>query len=535
MRVACILLPDFEVAVELSRHPEMAGGPVVVGGLPHERKNVRSRSSEAAAFGIAVGMPLRKASGLCPEAVFLPPDDRLYQVAMDRVLETLDAFSPKVETSTPNTQHPTPNPLVAYLDASGLELLFGPDEELGQRIAAAVEVRTGLRPRVGIGAGKFVAYVAAMVASSGSAVVVKPGEERRFLAPLPVERIPSSGEMQRRLGLFGLRTMGQLADLPKGALGEQFGAEGVEASRLAKGIDERPVVAREIPTILREEVEIDPPTGRSDQLIAAACYLAGRLEAGMRVGYLACQEVTLDLGFADGAAVHLSTALHEPTGRADDLQRAVERLLGRVWAQLPEQMEGEAPGELPEAGEALAIPEGGPAEPPAPILPLALGEAQSPRAAGHKTLPYAVNPEDSTPRISLLRLSVSGFGSRQGEQMELFRSREAGLKKVRQTVERAEGLFGDGAIVLLAETTGEGLPARRIKVMAEVDEQPHVLFLDGRRERVREVSNRWRVQQNWWRRERIREYYRIITESGRLCLIFQDLLGGGWFIERIYD
>ena len=117
MKVACVLLPNFEVAVELSRHPGLAGRPVVVGGLPHERKSVRGCSPEAAAFGITAGMALRKAAGLCPEAVFLPLDERLYQAVLVMVMETLDAFSPKVEAvgyqlsaishqqTEPRTQH----------------------------------------------------------------------------------------------------------------------------------------------------------------------------------------------------------------------------------------------------------------------------------------------------------------------------------------------------------------------------------------------------------------------------------------------
>ena len=63
---------------------------------------------------------------------------------------------------------------------------------------------------------------------------------------------------------------------------------------------------------------------------------------------------------------------------------------------------------------------------------------------------------------------------------------------------------------------------------------PDVLLIGGRKEKVREIANRWRAQEEWWRREVLREYYRIITEAGRLRLIYQDLLGGGWFLERIY-
>ena len=582
MKVACVLLPDFEVAVELSRHPELAGRPVVVGGLPHERKSVLSCSPEAAAFGITAGMPLRKAAGLSPEAVFLPLDEHLYQTVMATVLEILDAFSPKVEVvgyqpsavshqlsvisrqlSANRTQNPGPrthhSSLVVYLDASGLELLFGPDEELGERMAAAVELRAGLRPRVGMGGSKFVAYVAAMMAPAGSAVVVRPGEEISFLAPLPVEWIPSSQEMQRRLRLFGLRAMGQLAALPAGVLGEQFGPEGMEAARLARGIDDLPVVARKIPTVLQEDVEIDPPTDRSDLLIDAARYLARALETRMRARYLACMEVGLDLGFENGISVHLSTALHEPTDSAAGLRRAVERLLGRAWAQLPDYGEGAmaigGEGECLSALSPRSLPPS-PADPPCdgrPTVPTGRpqgcggdGPAQreGPRAlppysgAEEAALPVPQSPHPhvspSPPLVSLLRLSISGFGGPQGEQLELFGSRAAGLKKAQRAVQQAEELFGKGAIGPMTSAREKPAPMR-IKVIAEVEGEPFAFFLNGKREKVREVSNRWRMQEEWWRRERIREYYRVITESGRLCLIFQDLLGGGWFLERVYD
>src|SRR5665647_2582231 len=95
MRVACVLVPQFPVAAELVRRPELAGRPLVVGGLPHQRLPVLGCSPEAAAFGIAPGMPIRKAQGLCPEAVFLPADDELYGRTRALLLRTLGRFSPR--------------------------------------------------------------------------------------------------------------------------------------------------------------------------------------------------------------------------------------------------------------------------------------------------------------------------------------------------------------------------------------------------------------------------------------------------------
>ncbi|MGE5617957.1 MAG: hypothetical protein ACM3US_01720 [Sphingomonadaceae bacterium] len=501
MKVACVLIPNFEVAVELSSRPELTGRPVVVGGLPHERKRVRSCSPEASAHGIAVGMSLRQARGLCPEAVFLPPDEALYREVFDLVLRVLGEFSPTMEVEAGwERGHPTPHSslithhssLIAYLDASGLERLFGPDEELGRRIAAAVEGGTGLRPRVGLGSGPFVALAAARLAAQGSAVVVREGEERAFLDPLPVELLPCSQETLRRLEMLGLRTLGQLAGLPAGATAEQFGPEGVEIARLARGVETRPLAPREPPLLLQEELEIDPPTDLGGILHAAAHDMVERLAARMRSSYLACREVALQLGFSDGSATHHSTILHEPTERSEDLERAVGRLLARD-------------GHLPRLSE---------------------GEGRF---------------------ISSLRLTLSGFGGQHGEQLGLFRSRADGLRKVRQAARQAEEQFGEGILRPLAEMQGEKAPATPIPVLPDAVGRPYLLFLGGKREVVRELCNRWRVREEWWRREVYRDYYRLITESGRLCVVYRDLspqppslpgkggqLTPPWFLERIY-
>ena len=515
MKVACVLVSDFEVAVELARRPELAGQPVVVGGLPHERKRVRSRSPEAAAYGVAKGMPLRQARGLCPEAVFLPVEEELYRAAFDRLMKVLEGFSPTIETRTEvwglRTQHPAPrtgtsshlspqSSVLVYLDAEGLERLFGSDRELGRRIAAAVQEGTGLRPRVGIGSGKFVARMAALQAAPGTALVVNEGKERAFLAPLPVGLLPCSEEMRRRMDLLGLRTLGQLAGLPDGALGEQFGPEGVEVHRLARGIEAALLVPREAPRLLEKVVEIDPPTEQAGLLFSTASALIERLSIRMRSEYLACREVVLQLGFSGGQSVRLATTLHEPTDEAGELMRAVGRLLGRI-APLPNPS--------PTRGGGL---------PDLPLPPCG-GEGRGERD-----------------RISSLRLSLSGFGSRGEEQLGLFRSRAGNLQKVRRALQRAEEQFGEEAIRPLAEVEGEKVAAVPLRVMVDEIGWPAVLFLAGRQEPVREVCNRWRVREEWWRREVYRDYFRLITESGQLCVVYRDLTPQppSWFMERIY-
>ena len=492
MRVACVLVPQFPVAAELVRRPELAGRPLVVGGLPHQRLPVLGCSPEAAAFGIAPGMPIRRAQGLCPEAVFLPADDELYGRTRALLLRTLGRFSPRVEALPPAPS------LTAYLDASGLDMLFGPDQELGARIAAALEEEAGLRPRVAVAGGKFVARAAALQASPGSAVVVPPGGEAVFLAPLPVGLIPCSREMSRRLALFGLHTLGQLAALPPGALAEQFGSEGVAAARLARGDGQELLSAGEAPPVLEEGVELDPPTEDHDRLKAAAGLLLDQLTPRLSEGFLACTMVSLRLSRPDDFEIHLTTTLHEAASDRPPLERAVDRLLGRVEAA------GRGPG----------------------------GGAQGP--ALHSSLAPRPSENRGESVFSHLALCLSGFAPREDEQTELIASRASNLKKVRRAVRRAEEQFG-GAIRPLGEMAGEKPLPCRIGASMDRNGRPAILFLEGRPDRVVEVCNRWRVAGDWWRREIVRDYYRLITQSGRLCLVFQDLTDGSWRLERIYE
>lgn len=75
---------------------------------------------------------------------------------------------------------------------------------------------------------------------------------------------------------------------------------------------------------------------------------------------------------------------------------------------------------------------------------------------------------------------------------------------------------------------------RAIKVRLEKGE-PSFFFLDGKKERIKFISKKWRIRREWWRKETYREYFQIETEKGVLCEIYRDLKKNRWFIERIYD
>jgi len=304
MRVACVNIDHFAAAVEAREQPGLESHPVVIGGYPTERKPVFECSAEAADLGIKPGMPLRQAQHLCPDAVFLPPDMDKYIRAFDEVLGVLEAFSPTVETDALGR---------AFLDATGMERLFGPDERLVSRIGSEVLRQTCLEPKVGIAASKFVAATAATTAPGLYPSVIKKGMEREFLRPLTVHLLPVSEETKRRFELLGLRTLGQIASLPPDAVAGQFGGEGVLAHRLANGVDERPLIPRAKPSVLEDEISGDGALETVDSLLAALEALLDGLIPALRSRNQVCGQIRLCFHLNSVGSWHESLTLKEPT------------------------------------------------------------------------------------------------------------------------------------------------------------------------------------------------------------------------------
>jgi nucleotidyltransferase/DNA polymerase involved in DNA repair len=292
MIVLCLFIPHLPVQCESKRHPEVAQVSLVIGGFPHERKVVLDCSEKASASGAHSGMTLRQASHRCPDAIFLPVDEAGYARAFDEVLDILDQFSPMVETDSPGT---------AFLDVSGTGHLFGPADNLAGQVGNEVLHKTSLQSQIGVASSKFVAGIAASLASA-SPLTLRSGQERSFLQPLPIEFLPIAPEATTWLKRLGLRTMGQVADLPANALASQLGRDGTTAHLLAQGIDPRPVIPRPRPDVLEETLSFEQPLESLDALLAALGKLLDRLVPLLRRRYQVCPQIRLCFRFDDGRA-----------------------------------------------------------------------------------------------------------------------------------------------------------------------------------------------------------------------------------------
>jgi DNA polymerase IV len=219
----------FFVSVELLERPELRGKPVVVGGRPDQRGVVSAASYEARIFGIQSAMPLRTAGKLCPHAIFLDGHHAKYGEWSDRVANILAKFSPIVEMVSIDE---------AYLDLAGTERLHGPPFAASHKLLRTITATTGLPCSAGLASTRLVAKVASEQAKPRGLLWVAAGQEPRFLAQLPVRKIPGIGEVtERALRALGIEYVRQLADYPQEKLEKIFGQWGTALYRKARGGD----------------------------------------------------------------------------------------------------------------------------------------------------------------------------------------------------------------------------------------------------------------------------------------------------------
>src|ERR1700724_2912557 len=290
--VASILHVDmdaFFVSVELLERPELRGKPVIVGGQPNQRGVVTAASYEARKFGVHSAMPLRTAGRLCPHAVYLESHHAKYSEWSDRVATILAKFSPIVEMVSIDE---------AYLDLAGTERLHGPPLAATDRLLRMITATTGLPCSGGLAATRLVAKVASEQAKPRGLVWVVPGSEARFLAPLPVRKIPGIGEVtERALRALGLESVGQLADVSQEKLEKIFGQWGTALYRKARGGDSYEFVIDAEPKSISHNHTFGDDTNDTEALVATLSHLSQKACKRLREAGLAARTLTLTIRY----------------------------------------------------------------------------------------------------------------------------------------------------------------------------------------------------------------------------------------------
>jgi len=321
----------FYASVEQRDRPELRGRPVIVGADPRGRGVVSAASYEARRFGVHSAMPISRAARLCPDAAFLAVDRDKYASVSRQLMGILADFTPLLEPLSIDE---------AFLDVTGSRRLFGAGRGIAVRIKARIRSELDLTASVGVAANKFVAKVASDLEKPDGLVVVDPGEEARFLAPLPISRLWGVGRVTAtQLEAMGIRSIGQVASLSARPLAARFGPGGTGLLALAQGRDDRAVEPFAPPKSMGAEETFDADHRDMARLHGTLRAQAERVARELRAEGYAGRSVTLKLRFTDFSTVTRSHST-EPTQDGLRIYREARALFDRLRLAQPVRLIG---------------------------------------------------------------------------------------------------------------------------------------------------------------------------------------------------
>jgi protein ImuB len=554
MPFACIYVPNFPVAAALRAEPELKARAVaILEGKPPLEK-IFAVNEKASRMGIAPGMTKAQAE-LCAELALRPRSALQESAAHAALLDCAQSFSPCMEDTACNT---------VLLDLAGMEPLFGSLPEISRAIhhrAAALGLETNIATASNPDAAMLAArgLCGAGTLARAGVTVIPTGEEAEHLGALPVEVLfPDCLEKDRMEGdqeeeaarlleildRWGIRSLRALAALPKVALSERLGQEGLRLQNLARGITSRTLVLVEVPMVFEEAVELEYAIVLLEPLAFLLNRLLEQLCARLASRALSTQELRLTLELENFSPFHqqsainsrsvLQSAIENPQSKIHfcrTLRLPLPMLDARVFLKLLQlDLNAHPPG--------------------APIVKIHLAaEPARPRSAqGGLFLPPTPEPE----KLELTLARIAGMvGENKVGALELLDTHHPeGFRMQRFVVEASRKTSVARALMPANSNHAEEKSAvtalRRFRPPLRADVtlengQPAYLVCQKKdvQGRVLWKAGPWCFSGDWWERETwSRDEWDLVLQHGETVALYRivhDLLGGGWFVEGTYD
>ncbi len=336
----------FYASIEQRDKPELAGVPVIVGGLSN-RGVVATASYEARKFGVHSAMSMAEARRRCPEAVFITPDHRKYSFVSAQIRQILDRYSPLVEPLSLDE---------AFLDVTGMDGLYADPVDIARRIKDEIKQQLQLTASAGVAPNKFLAKLASDLQKPDGLYVIRRGEEAQVLAGLPVRRLWGVGEVTAAsIAKLGIRTIGQFAAADPKLLERHIGRDVYDLQRLARGLDDRPVVPdQQIKSVGNEET-FDQDLYQWDEIEKQLLLFADKVGWRLRRLTLSGRTITVKVRFASFKTITRSRTLEEATNLDDTLYHIARELYKSIPSTEGIRLLGLTVSNLQPAGQAMAL------------------------------------------------------------------------------------------------------------------------------------------------------------------------------------
>lgn len=336
----------FYAAVEQRDNPEFRGKPVIVGAAPRMGRGrgvVSAASYEARKYGIHSAQPISRAYRLCPNGIFLPVRGSRYVSVSKKIMDIFHEYTPLVQAISLDE---------AFLDLTGTERLFGPAEEVGKDIKGRILAQEQLTASVGIGPNKLIAKIASDLEKPDGFVVVQPGKEREFLAPLPVGKLWGIGKkMEEKLAALGIKTVGELAAFPKQTLLDTAGKIGSDLWKYARGMDKNPVIPDSKAKSVSNEITFPKDVSDPSRILETLLRLSEKVGYRLRTHEWIGKTVTLKVRFEDFSTIVRHKTLPKPIYMSEAIYTEVYYLYENLEVHQPIRLLGVGVTQLSSAGE----------------------------------------------------------------------------------------------------------------------------------------------------------------------------------------
>ena len=554
-RFACVLVEHFNAAAIERCEPALRERPLAIlnarvdpdvgrEGPAANRTDAPSAkimtiieaNSAAREQGVRPGMTETEARARCPMLLTRPWVEEYVAAARHALLEAALAVSPRIEDGGAG---------LAYIDTVGLERLIGDPAAIGRRLVHQVRA-IGLIPRVGLAASRTAARMAA-ANGSGAVIVIPPGRERAMLAKVSITTLDLAPDLVATLGRWGVRTLGDLAALPREGLAARLGPPGLRAHDLALGLDRDPFRPWTPPPFWEEAQGLEWEIDSLGVLAGALETVLERLCRRLAAVSLVADSLEIRLGLASGGHHARDVSLAYPMSE-------VKPMLTLAVLDLEAHPPPAAVIRVAVSAHPIRaqVEQGGLWQPPAPaprdlVTVLArlaalvgadnLGSpvlVDSHRADAFTMLAFSP-PSDLAASIYSRASAGGAISSRSprawGPQPPAGPAARtaAPRRPAARNTDRQRG--GD------SHQTGQRLalrrmrPARRVEV-ATIGERP--VRVETRL--VVASAGPWRASGEWWDLQAwARDEWDVVLGDGALCRVARDRLAGHWYLDGFYD
>ncbi|MGD2186474.1 MAG: DNA polymerase IV [Desulfobacterales bacterium] len=311
----------FYASVEQLDDPRLKNKCVIVGGTSN-RGVVSAASYEARQFGIHSAMPIYQAKQKCPHGMFVPPRMGRYKEVSKKVMALLKDFSPLVEPVSIDE---------AYLDITGCQRLFGEPQDIAGEIKRKIKETVKLTCSVGVAPNKFLAKIASDMQKPDGLTVIMPHQVPEFIRSLPVDKVPGVGKkMFHQLELLGIRTLGDVQQMPEKSLMKHLGIFGKRLRTLSSGSDNSPVTPHTPHKSISTERTLAADTRDVKLLKRYLLRQSEEVAKQLRTAGVRAKTITIKIKDADFKQVARRTTINIPTQSSKTIYQHAERLMDRL-------------------------------------------------------------------------------------------------------------------------------------------------------------------------------------------------------------